>query len=83
MDWTTASGVLNIILGLIAIFQWWDRRTKNRAIENFVAATMIITERMRELKDKAIGQKAEDIHTNLLAIQKTVQGELLNVVEKE
>lgn len=65
----------NIILSLIAIFQWWDRRSKNRAIENFVSATQNMSFRLQQQypKNTIVYQKAVDIIENCKAINNTIK----------
>ncbi|MFA4844978.1 MAG: hypothetical protein WC654_00250 [Patescibacteria group bacterium] len=77
MTFNDFSGVLNIVLALIAVFQWLDRRSRNRAIENFVGATIRITKRLKGAKGDLPNQKADDICDNLLAIRETIQGGLI------
>lgn len=73
---TNISEMVNVILTLIAIFQWLDRRSRNKAIENFVSATEKNARRLRDIfpQNKIVSQKSLDICQNLTAILHTING---------
>jgi hypothetical protein len=73
---TNISGTVNVVLSLIVAFQWLDRRSKNKAIENFVSATSKNAERLRKILpgNKMVTQKSLDICENLKAILNTING---------
>lgn len=79
------SETLNIILALITVFQWLDRRSKNRAIENFISATQKIADRLRgiEPKNEMVVQKSLDICENLQAILHTIKGRVFGLVKRQ
>ena len=70
------SEFVNIVLSLLAVFQWLDRRSKNKAIENFVVATQNMSNRLRKVypKNSAAFQKSVDISENCRAIVDTIKG---------
>jgi len=73
---TSISEFINVVLGLIVAFQWWDRRSRNKAVENFVSATNKNAERLRYIfpENKLVIQKSLDICENLKAILHTING---------
>lgn len=74
MSLAELSIIINIILGLVALFQWWDRRSRNKAIENFIYATARVASRLKESlpRNRIAAQKADDLSENLLAVLKTL-----------
>lgn len=76
MSVESASGYLNVVLTLLAIFQWLDKRTKNKAMENFVSATQNMASHLFKQypKNTVIHQKAIDITENCKALISTTRG---------
>lgn len=67
------SGVLNIILAMIVIFQWFDRRSKGKWLENSLFAMKEMSERLESLDSKeAIKQKSSDSISVINAAIKTL-----------
>ena len=76
MNIESISEYFNIVLALVTLFQWIDKRSKNKAIENFVSATQNMTSHLLKQysKNTIIYQKAIDITENCKAIINTVRG---------
>jgi len=75
MGWQDVSAIFNVVLTLVAIFQWWDKRSRRVAIENFVDATEHIAQRIQRLEKHATAQQgASNISENLRAILRALRG---------
>lgn len=64
------------ILTLANIFQWFDRRSKNKALQSFLEATHDIAKRLSGLSERsAIQEKSADVCAVLNAAIVTVGGQ--------
>lgn len=75
MDWKEISGILNIVLTLTVIFQWIDRRTRQKWLENTLYALHEMSKRVADLSERqAIKQKSEDLLSVIRHAIKTIDG---------
>ncbi len=62
MTFNQISTIFNVILSLIVIFQWIDKRSKNKWLENTFYALREMSERAASLSEKeAVKQKSDDL----------------------
>jgi hypothetical protein len=67
--------VVTTILALANIFQWFDRRSKNKALESFLEAAHNMARRLASVSEKsAVQEKSADICAVLKAAIVTVSG---------
>ena len=67
---------IGTILTLANIFQWFDRRSKNKALQSFLEAAHNMSKRLSNLSERsAIQEKSFDICSVLNAAIITVSGE--------
>ena len=67
--------IITIILALIGIFQWIDRRSKKKWLENTLIALREMSERAALLSDKqAVKQKSEDLISVINGAIRTIDG---------
>ncbi len=75
MNWTNLSGIINVILSLLVIFQLLDRRSKNKWLENTFHALREMSERAAVLSDKqAVKQKSDDLISVIDGAIRTIDG---------
>jgi len=75
MNLNAIFAVITTILTLVNIFQWFDRRSKNKALQNFLEAIHDISKRLEDLEgETAIKQKSQDICSVVNAAIVTVGG---------
>lgn len=75
MNWISTFGVINVILTLIVLFQWLDRRSKNRWLENTFHALREMSKRAATLSDKqAVKQKSDDLISVIDGAIRTIDG---------
>lgn len=75
MNWTTFSGIINVVLSLLVIFQLIDRRSKNRWLENTFHALREMSKRTAVLSDKqAVKQKSDDLISVIDGAIRTIDG---------
>lgn len=73
----------SIVLGLVNIFQWFDKRSKNKALQSFLEAIHDISKRLEDVSDRiAIRQKSQDICSVVNAAIVTVGGYNKGLFEK-
>ena len=67
---------IGTILTLVNIFQWFDRRSKNKALQSFLEAAHDIAKRLSNISERsAIQEKSSDICSVLNAAIITVSEE--------
>lgn len=67
--------LVSMILGLVNVFQWFDKRSKNKALQSFLEAIHDISKRLEDVSDRiAIRQKSQDICSVVNAAIVTVGG---------
>ena len=75
MTFSEISGVLNIVLALIAVFQWIDKRSKNKWLENTFYSLREMSERASLLSEKqAVKQKSDDLISVIDGAIRTIDG---------
>ena len=66
---------IGTILTLINIFQWFDRRSRNKALQSFLEAAHDIAKRLSNISERsAVQEKSSDICSVLNAAIITVGG---------
>lgn len=89
MDAINFLTIISIVLALINIFQWFDRRARNKALHKFLEAAHDMSERFTQCSgDKiAVEHKARDMSSFLNAAIATVHDRKARkeivVIEKE
>lgn len=67
--------VFTTVLALVNIFQWFDRRSKNKALQNFLGSLYEMAQRLEFLNgNKEVQQKSEDLCSVIKAAIATVGG---------
>lgn len=67
--------LISIVLALVNAFQWFDRRSRNKALQSFLEAIHDISKRLEDVSDRiAIKQKSQDICSVVNAAIVTVGG---------
>lgn len=67
---------IGTILTLVNIFQWFDKRSKNKALQSFLEAAHDIAKRLSNISERsAVQEKSSDICSVLNAAIVTVGGE--------
>lgn len=67
--------VVTTVLALANIFQWFDRRSKNKALESFLEAAYDMAKRLSSVSEKsAVQEKSADICSVLNAAIVTISG---------
>ena len=74
MDWNIIFAIITTILTLLNIFQWFDGRSKNKALQSFLEAIHDISKRLGDLGNDIIKQKSQDICSVVNAAIVTVGG---------
>lgn len=75
---TQIFGVLNVILTLIVAFQFLDKRSKNKWLENTFYSLREMSERASFLSGKqAVKQKSEDLISVIDGAIRTIDGSKL------
>lgn len=73
--WAVVTAI-GTILTLANIFQWFDRRSKNKALQSFLEAVYDMSKRLSNISERsAIQEKSSDICSVLNAAIVTVSGE--------
>lgn len=73
--WITISVIVPTILALVNIFQWFDKRSKNKALQSFLEAIHDMAKRLEYLdKGAEVKQKSQDICSVVNAAIVTVSG---------
>jgi len=67
--------IATIVLTLVNVFQWFDKRARNKALQSFLEAIHDISRRLEDVSDRiAIKQKSYDICSVVNAAIVTVGG---------
>jgi len=67
--------IVPTVLALVNVFQWFDKRAKNKALQNFLEAIHDIAKRIDGLKGEVeVQQKSKDICSVVNAAIITVSG---------
>lgn len=79
----TIIAVITTFLALINVFQLFDRRSKNKALQSFLEAIHDIAKRLEEIDgNPAIKQKSQDICSVVNAVIVTVGGGKKSIWER-
>jgi hypothetical protein len=83
ISFQTIIAVITTFLALINVFQWFDRRSNNKALQSFLEAIHDIAKRLEEIDgDLAIKQKFQDICSVVNAAIVTVGGGKKSIWER-
>ena len=75
MNWSEISGFFNIVFTLVIVFQWLDKRSKNKWLENTFYSLREMSERASLLSEKqAVRQKSDDLISVIDAAIRTIDG---------
>lgn len=84
MSWIEISGLINIVLALVAIFQLIDKRSKNKWLENTFYSLREMSERASLLSERqAVKQKSEDLISVIDGAIRTIDGSKRNKEKKQ